>query len=129
MNIFWRRPLGLFLSIILGSFSLFSTSNPTLFIILFSLSLILLILSLFNIRLIRGNRLTIRLILISIVICAFLSSVYFNNFFPRQYYNERSTITALVTNKSQSSDKYTTYTLKTEYVNEENVSYKLLWSS
>ena len=129
MNIFWRRPLGLFLCIILGSFSLFSTSNRTLFIILFSLSLILLILSLFNISLIRDNRLTIRLILFSIVICAFLSSVYFNNFFPRQYYSERSTVTALVTNKSQSSDKYTTYTLKTEYVNEENVSYKLLWSS
>jgi ComEC/Rec2-related protein len=68
-----------------------------------------------------------KFILLSVAASSLFSYLYFNNFYPREYYDKIVTLDAVVTEKDFSYNGAPIYTLKSKFIDGEKDSHKIYW--
>ncbi len=119
MNIFKNRPLSLILCIILGGFSLCFIKSNIVFAVLFSLSLLLLVLFIFHKKLREKHILKVGAI--AFLLASLIFSIYFGLcFFPDKYSDGEVTVDATVIAIKENNENLKTLTVRMSSINGEN---------
>ena len=125
MNIFKKRPLSLILCIMLGGFSLFINAGIVMQFVFIGVGLLAFVCSFIFKTLFEGRKAIFRVGAIAVSISVFLSFLFSTLFSPSAYCGELVEITGKIEGVTR-GEYSTSLTIKTDTINHESASYKLL---
>ena len=124
MHIFHKRPLSLILCIILSGFSIFELLSPLYKIFLASLATLITVI-LFLIRSLEAP-IVAKIACIALLCSFLLSHLYFNSFYPSEYYGKEVEVKATVAEVDTPDENTQTLTVNTSSINGDTRSYSLI---
>ncbi len=125
MKLFEKRPLCLILCVIIGGFSLFSSTSHQIKLTAVITAAAIFVLSLFA-KIDKARAMLLRTLIAVFCISVILSHLYFEAFYPKDYYGTETEIIAEVAEADTDGNYYDEYTVITEKINASTGKYKLL---